>query len=62
MNAQGYEAWRPALIAFYQAESPWMTQTLEGLRRGDPLTAENKRAIEALIAAFDAKPQLAVAA
>lgn len=47
-----YEAWRPALIAFIERESPWMVQTLESLRRGDRLTAENKRQIEALADAF----------
>lgn len=48
----GYETWRPALIAFIQKDSPWMTQKLENLQRGDPLTAEDERTIRALQAAF----------
>jgi gluconate kinase len=43
-----YEAWRPALIAFYESDSPWMRQKLENLRRGDPLTDEDKRTIDGL--------------
>jgi hypothetical protein len=50
MNAD-YEAWRPALIAFYRHESPWMTQKLENLRRGDPLTTDDRHVIDGLIAA-----------
>lgn len=45
-----YEAWRPALIAFYRAESPWMTQKLENLRRGDPLTTDDCHVIDGLMA------------
>lgn len=47
-----YEAWRPALIAFYRHDGPWF-QTIENLKRGDPLTAENKRVIDALKAALN---------
>ena len=39
------------MIAFIERESPWMTQTLENLRRGDPLTSDNRRTIEALVVA-----------
>jgi hypothetical protein len=47
-----FEQWRPALIAFVQKDSPWMTQKLENLRRGDPLTQEDYHTIKALQAAF----------
>jgi hypothetical protein len=46
-----YEAWRPALIAFYRHESPWMRQKLENLERGDPLTTDDRHVIDGLIAA-----------
>lgn len=46
-----YEAWRKALIAFYETESPWMSQTLESLRGGYPLTRDNKRVVDAIKAA-----------
>lgn len=49
--ATDYEAWRPALIAFYQAESPWMSQKLQNLRRGDAMTGDDKHVIDGLIAA-----------
>jgi hypothetical protein len=49
-----YEAWRPALLAFYQAESPWMAQTIESLRKGWPLTEDNRRVIRALMAVREA--------
>ena len=45
-----YEAFRPALIAFYEHESPWMVQKLENLRRGDPLTIDDKHVIDGLAA------------
>ena len=51
-----YGAWRPALIAFYQRESPWMSETIAGLKRGDPLTADNRRVIDGLIAASEHLP------
>jgi len=54
MNGADYEAWRLALIAFHEAESPYMTQTLANLRAGLPLTEENKRTVRAIIAAMDA--------
>jgi hypothetical protein len=46
-----YEAWRPALIAFLKKDSPWMVQKLANLKRGDPLTFEDRRIIETLILA-----------
>jgi hypothetical protein len=52
-----YEAWRPALIAFYERECPWASMTLENLRRGEPLTNENRRTIEALIVAGERAPE-----
>ena len=45
-----YEQWREALVAFYRAEV--MFQSAENVRRGDPLTASDKRTIDALAAAF----------
>lgn len=57
-----YEAWRPALIAFYRVDSPWMTQKRENLNRGDPLTNEDRRIIDALIVAGERAPALARAA
>jgi hypothetical protein len=45
------EAWRPALIAFYRQESPWMLQTLEDLTLGRPFTDDNIRVIRGLQAA-----------
>jgi hypothetical protein len=51
MNAD-MEAWRPALIAFYRQESPWMLQKLENLERGRPLTADDIRVIKGLCAAL----------
>jgi hypothetical protein len=47
-----YEQWRPALIAFVRTETPWRTQTIENLERGDPLTADDKRTIDAMREAF----------
>jgi hypothetical protein len=49
---QGFEAWRPALIAFYRQESPWMSQKLENLQRGDPFTDYDIHAIKGLQAAL----------
>jgi hypothetical protein len=46
------EAWRPALIAFYRQESPWMSQKLENLQRGDPFTDYDIHAIKGLQAAL----------
>lgn len=54
MIARDYELWRPALIAFLEADSPWMTQSLESLRRGDPLSDDNRRTIQALAASHNA--------
>ena len=53
MIEEPHEAWRPALIAFYKRESPWMVQTLEDLQRGRPFTPDNLRVIEGLQAAFE---------
>lgn len=50
-TVQDDEAWRPALIAFYEVESPWMSQTLESLRGGYPFTRDNRRVIDAIKAA-----------
>ena len=46
-----YEAWREALIAFLEAEGQYMPTTLANLRRGAPLTEDNKRIIRGLMAA-----------
>jgi len=48
---ENLEAWRPALMAFYWQESPWMRQKLENLERGYPFTADDLRVIEGLRAA-----------
>lgn len=54
-----YEPWRPALIAFLEAEGHQMANSLERLRRGDPMTEDNYRIIRGIIAAQDAmQPQL----
>lgn len=45
-----YEAWREALIAFYRAESPWMTGKRDHLKQGGELTDTDKRIIEGLAA------------
>ena len=50
-KAIDYEAWRSALIAFYRAESPWMTQKVENLERGYPLTTSDRHTIDGLAAA-----------
>lgn len=49
--ATDYEAWRPALIAFYRAQGPWY-MTIEELERGSPLTTDNKHDIDGLVAAL----------
>jgi len=46
-----YEAWRPALIAFYRHESPWMVQKLANLENGYPLSIDDRHVIDGLIAA-----------
>jgi hypothetical protein len=46
--AENLEAWRPALLAFYRKESPWMVQTIEDLERGRPFSADTLRVIEGL--------------
>jgi hypothetical protein len=50
MICADYEAWRPALIAFYWKDSPWMRQKLESLERGCPLTDYDKTVIDELAA------------
>lgn len=49
-----YEAWRPALAAFYRSECCF--QSAENVARGDPLTISDKRMIEALTAAHERAP------
>ena len=46
-----YEPYRAALLAFHVSENPWMTGTIESLRRGWLLSADNVRTIRALLAA-----------
>jgi len=48
VNALEYEAWRPALIAYYRAESPWMVQKLQNLRNGYPLNDTDRSVIDGL--------------
>lgn len=55
-----YEAWRPALIAFYKADC-WF-QSAENLERGCDLSAQDKRLIEALMIAGERAPALRRAA
>jgi hypothetical protein len=50
-----YEAWRPALIAFYRADC-WF-QSAENVERGGPLTAEDKRLIAVLRAVVPLAPE-----
>jgi hypothetical protein len=45
-----YEAYRERLIAFYRHESPWMTQKLENLRLGYPLSIDDMHVIDGLMA------------
>ena len=47
---RGYEAWRPALIAFCERDE--LRQMADNLRRGQPLGYIEKRMIDALRAAF----------
>lgn len=55
-----YEAWRPALIAFYKADG-WF-QSAENLERGSPLNNADRRLIDALIIAGERAPTLRRAA
>ena len=48
---QAMDAERAALIAFYRAESPWMAQKCENLKRGDPLTMDDRRTLDGIQAA-----------
>jgi hypothetical protein len=48
----GYEAWRPALIAFYEGDELPTKAAL--IRNGAPLDYLDRRAIDALRAAFNA--------
>jgi hypothetical protein len=50
-RAVDYETWRPALSAFYRAEA-WF-QSAENVKNGFALTIEDKRTIDALVAAFE---------
>jgi hypothetical protein len=53
-----YEAWRPALIAFYRADCWFQSaDNLEKLRM--PLTLDDKRQIDALKAAAERMPRAA---
>lgn len=52
-----YEAYRPALLAFYKVDSPWMFQKLKNLEHGDPLTFEDRRIIDGLIVAGERMPK-----
>jgi hypothetical protein len=49
-----YEAWRPALIAFYERDE--LRQKALNLKNGVPLDYLDRRTIEALRAALDAAP------
>ena len=55
-----YEAWRPALAAFYEADCCF--QSAENVKRNYSLTFADKRMIEALIVAGERAPQIARAA
>ena len=55
MNELDYEAWRPALIAFYRADC-WF-QTADNLEHGYELTVENKSHARALAAALAHAPR-----
>lgn len=50
MNAPDYETWRPALIAFYEGDC--LPTKAQLIRNGAPLDYLDKRAIDALRAAF----------
>lgn len=52
-----YEAWREALIAFYEAESPYLPQRAKNLRMGFPLSNDDRRTIEGLIVAGERTPK-----
>lgn len=49
-----YEAWRPALIAFYEHDE--LKQKAANLKNGTPLDYLDRRAIEALVAAAELIP------
>jgi hypothetical protein len=49
-----YEAWRPALIAFYERDE--LRQKALNLKNGAPLDYLDKRAIDGLRAALDLAP------
>jgi hypothetical protein len=55
-HAIDYEAWRLALIAFYQAETPWMTQKCANLKCGEPFTKDDLRVLAGLVAAAERMP------
>lgn len=59
MNARDYEAWRPALIAFYERDE--LRQKAANLKNGDALDYLDRRAIEALAAAAELLPMRAAA-
>lgn len=62
-DAIDFDAWRPALIAFLQVESPWMHRTLTNLSNPDmPLTIAQKWTVVALVEAFKNAPPILVAA
>jgi hypothetical protein len=52
--ATDYEAWRPALAAFYKADCCF--QSAENVSRGYPLTLADKRIIDGLILAVERAP------
>lgn len=55
MNAQSYEAWRPALAAFYRKDG--LAQAAENVGKlGLPLTYLDRRTIDALAVAMDLAP------
>lgn len=51
-----YEAWRPALIAFYKADR-WFVSADHLERFNSPLSDQDKRLIEALAASFKLAPR-----
>lgn len=53
-----YEAWRPALVAFYRAECSFQSAENVGKFRF-PLTNSDKRMIDALAAALNAMDRAA---
>lgn len=52
-----YEAWRPALVAFYKADCCF--QSAMNVKNGMPLTIGDKRVIDALILAGEKMPKAA---